>query len=112
MTGEAITAKDFRTWKASALAASRLYDQSNVELAKDRKKIIKQVIAEVAETLGNTPAVCRKSYVHPGLFASYEAGDFPSLFQRFKPQPKNRVWRDELIFARFLRMWDPSKYAS
>lgn len=111
LSGHAITAKDFRTWKASALAAGRLFDQLGVEPVAARKKVIKQVIAEVAEVLANTPAVCRKSYIHPGLFASYEAGEMPNLFRRFAPRTIRGFSHDEQVFACFLRRWDPDELA-
>jgi DNA topoisomerase I len=111
LSGHAITAKDFRTWKASALAAARLFDKRDVEPIAARKKVIRQVIAEVAEVLANTPAVCRKSYIHPGLFAAYEAGDFPSIYRRFAPGGTKGLARDEQIFARFVRRWDPADFA-
>jgi DNA topoisomerase I len=111
VTGQTITAKDFRTWKASSLAAARLFDERSVDEVRDRKKVIKTTIAAVAESLGNTPAVCRKSYIHPGLFSAYEGGDFPQLFRGFHPRRKNRFSRDEQILARFLRVWKPSKTA-
>lgn len=110
-TGKPITAKDFRTWKASALAAALLYDERDVEPVAARKKVIRKVIAAVAETLGNTPAVCRKSYIHPGLLAAYEGGDYPRIFQRFARRRKTRTSREEQIFACFLRRWKPSKRA-
>lgn len=111
-TGEAITAKDFRTWKASALAVGRLFDERRVDELGDRKRIVKKTIAAVAESLGNTPAVCRKSYIHPGLLSAYEAGEFGDLFRGFHPRRKNRFGRDEQFFVHFLRIWKPAKNAS
>jgi DNA topoisomerase-1 len=111
LSGHEITAKDFRTWKASALAAGHLYDDRDVEPLAARKEVIKRVVAEVAELLANTPAVCRKSYIHPGLFAAYEAGAFPKLFRRFTPRTARGFSREEQIFASFLRRWDPADFA-
>jgi DNA topoisomerase-1 len=110
-TGHHVTAKDFRTWKASALAAGQLYDQRDLSEERDRKHVIKETIVAVAESLGNTPAVCRKSYIHPGLLSAFESGDFAKLFRGFHPRRKNRFSRDEQIFARFLRVWKPPRKA-
>ncbi len=69
--GEAFTAKDFRTWGASVIAFAELARRADA----DRAIGIKTVIEPVAEALGNTPAISRKSYVHPALLeAAREAG--------------------------------------
>ncbi|WP_324750851.1 DNA topoisomerase IB [Sphingomonas sp. LY54] len=70
-TGDDFTAKDFRTWGASVIAFEEM-----VRRAADSDKIrLKSVIAPVAEALGNTPAISRKSYVHPALIeAAKDAG--------------------------------------
>src|SRR4051794_36721931 len=74
-SGHHFTAKDFRTWKASAVAAGMLYREKSVGKLAARKKVVKKVLAAVAETLGNTPTVCRKYYVHPGLIDTYLNGE-------------------------------------
>jgi DNA topoisomerase IB len=72
--GEGFTAKDFRTWHATVLAAVALAaaPESGSETA--RKRTIAAVVADVAEHLGNTPAVCRASYIDPRVFDRYRAG--------------------------------------
>jgi DNA topoisomerase-1 len=97
------TAKDFRTWKASAVAAGLLYREIGVEKLAARKKVVKQVFAAVAETLGNTPTVCRKYYVHPGLIEKYLDGKLAETFQRFRPSRSKTFSIDEQLLARFLR---------
>ena len=92
---ETITAKDFRTWKASSLAAELLYEERWADTSKERKRVINQVVANVAETLGNTPAACRNSYIHPGLLVSYEAGEFGDYFQGFSANRYNQLRRQE-----------------
>jgi DNA topoisomerase-1 len=68
---EAFTAKDFRTWGASVIAFAELARRADA----DRAIGIKTVVEPVAEALGNTPAISRKSYVHPALIdAAREAG--------------------------------------
>jgi DNA topoisomerase I len=71
------TAKDFRTWGASALALRELRKQSTP--GHGGKKVILATIRTVAERLGNTPAVCRKSYVHPAVLDAFRAGTLQPL---------------------------------
>ncbi|MFH7599338.1 DNA topoisomerase IB [Streptomyces racemochromogenes] len=75
-SGTAITAKDFRTWHATVLAAVAL--AVSVEAAGDstarRGRAISRAVREVSAYLGNTPAVCRASYINPRLFELYEEG--------------------------------------
>ncbi|MEZ6111373.1 MAG: hypothetical protein R3C99_10195 [Pirellulaceae bacterium] len=63
--GEGFTAKDFRTWQASATVAGRLHASLPVETKRQRREAIRSAIGEAAELLGNTTTVCRNSYVHP-----------------------------------------------
>jgi DNA topoisomerase-1 len=74
--GDDISAKEFRTWGGTVLAAAAL-DALGVPDAKTLARAnIKAAIDEVAASLGNTPAICRKCYVHPDLLQAYEAGEF------------------------------------
>jgi DNA topoisomerase-1 len=77
LSGEDYTAKDFRTWGGTVAALMALRDRQEAETATARKHNVVDAIRLVAEVLGNTPAVCRKCYIHPVLIASYESGDFP-----------------------------------
>jgi DNA topoisomerase I len=72
--GSDYTAKDFRTWHGSVLAAQALRACGPAGCAADAKKNVVQAIAAVARRLGNTPAVCRKCYVHPAVIDAYLAG--------------------------------------
>jgi DNA topoisomerase I len=74
ITGEDFTAKDFRTWAGTVLAAVALNAQGTFETKKQAKANIKTAICAVAELLGNTPAICRKCYVHPAIVGSYLSG--------------------------------------
>ena len=65
------TAKDFRTWGGTVLAAMALSRQDDFETKKQAKANIKTAISAVAKLLGNTPAVCRKCYVHPIIVEAY-----------------------------------------
>jgi DNA topoisomerase I len=74
ITGENFTAKDFRTWAGTVLAAMALNAQEAFENKSQAKKNIKDAISAVAKILGNTPAVCRKCYVHPAVLETYLDG--------------------------------------
>jgi DNA topoisomerase-1 len=71
IAGEDFTAKDFRTWGGTVLAAIALSKQEEFETKKQAKSNIKTAICAVAKLLGNTPAVCRKCYVHPVIVEAY-----------------------------------------
>jgi len=71
IAGEDFTAKDFRTWGGTVLAAIALSKQEEFQTKKQAKSNIKTAICAVAELLGNTPAVCRKCYIHPVIVEAY-----------------------------------------
>ncbi len=74
VTAPEFSAKDFRTWGGTILAALELADLGKAEEEKTLKKNILNAVKKVAEHLGNTPAVCRSSYIHPTVLKSYESG--------------------------------------
>lgn len=71
ITHQHFTAKDFRTWAGSVLAASLLSEFEPWSTATQAKKNVVDAIKRVAERLGNTPSVCRKCYVHPAVLEHY-----------------------------------------
>jgi DNA topoisomerase-1 len=71
VAGEDVTAKDFRTWAATTLAAIALARLEDAATRKAEKATIRLAIETVADILGNTAAVCRKCYVHPAIVAGY-----------------------------------------
>ena len=74
-TGDDFSAKDFRTWNATVLAAVALSVSGEVAgSATGRKRAIARAVKEVAHYLGNTPAVCRASYIDPRVFDAYRGG--------------------------------------
>jgi DNA topoisomerase I len=75
ITGEDFTAKDFRTWAGTVLAAMALTALGAFETKKQAKANIKDAISAVAKILGNTPAICRKCYVHPAVLENYLDGN-------------------------------------
>ncbi len=83
-TGEDFTAKDFRTWAANTLYLGRMLEGGMATSASRAKRRLREALAEVAQRLGNTPAVCRKSYVHPRLLDASEDGSLFSWQAQFK----------------------------
>jgi DNA topoisomerase-1 len=73
-TDEHFTAKDFRTWAGTVLACAALHTYEAFGTEREAKKNVVEAIAEVAARLGNTPAVCRKCYVHPAVLDCYLQG--------------------------------------
>jgi DNA topoisomerase I len=76
VAGEQFSAKDFRTWSGTVYAAVELAKRYEIGASqRSRQRAATAAIKEVATVLGNTPAVCRSSYVDPRLFDCYEAGE-------------------------------------
>ncbi|HWJ96071.1 MAG TPA: DNA topoisomerase IB, partial [Telluria sp.] len=74
ITGEDYTAKDFRTWSGTVLAALALQEFEKFDSEAQAKKNIVRAIESVAGKLGNTPTICRKCYVHPAVLDAYLDG--------------------------------------
>ena len=81
IAGENYTAKDFRTWGGTVLAAMALREFEKVDSKAQLKKNILRAIEKVSQKLGNTPNVCRKCYIHPAIFESYVDGSMIRHFQ-------------------------------
>jgi DNA topoisomerase-1 len=75
ITGRDVTAKDFRTWAGTVLAALALQEFEAFDSKATVKKNVRAAIERVAQRLGNTPTICRKCYVHPEIIGSYEQGE-------------------------------------
>src|SRR5262249_29848689 len=71
ISGDDFTAKDFRTWAGTALAAQALQEFEDFDTQAAAKRNITRAIERVAERLGNTKAVCRKCYIHPAVIDAY-----------------------------------------
>jgi DNA topoisomerase-1 len=87
-TGRDFSAKDFRTWAGSVHALETLWSASDVITEADRKKNIVAVLDSVSKKLGNSRAICKKYYVHPGLLRLYEENNF-SKYSRSMDQIEN-----------------------
>jgi DNA topoisomerase-1 len=103
ITGQDFSAKDFRTWAGTLLAALALNAQEPFETKKQAKANVKTAICAVAELLGNTPAVCRKCYVHPAVFETYLANtSVPGLSEAMKKSRGNQLKSAEGAILKFL----------
>ena len=74
LTGEDFTAKDFRTWAGTVMAAQALAASAEYSSAAQARRNVVKAVEQVAKRLGNTKAVCRKSYIHPAIFDCYMDG--------------------------------------
>ncbi len=103
--GADFTAKDYRTWAGSLLAfcALRQFDDEFPQAQR-----VVQVIKEVACRLGNTPAICRKCYVHPAVLSSYLEG---KLKIAAIPRTSNGLKADEAAFIRFIARYTKAQFA-
>jgi len=86
VTGKPFTAKDFRTWAATAQAIELLGSLEHAPTKKETKSQLNAAIKSIAETLGHTPTICRKSYIHPDVLTCYESG---TLYEWFAAQPQS-----------------------
>jgi DNA topoisomerase-1 len=91
-TSSEFSAKDFRTWGGTLLAAVALADIGPAADAREARRNLVRALRAVAERLGNTPAVCRTSYVHPAVFESSCAG---LTLEEFRPRRERRVARQQ-----------------
>jgi len=98
-TGADFTAKDYRTWGGSAHALHRLA-ALRFETAAEAKRHLVETIREAAARLGNTPAVCRRCYVHPAILEGYLEGTLHGLP---RARPRTGLEPEEVVLVAFLR---------
>jgi DNA topoisomerase-1 len=107
LSGREITAKDFRTWGGTMLAAVELRRMGEAASRREADRNIIAAVDAVAERLGNTRAVCRKYYVHPALLRAYLMGqvvDTPPPIRRSRHRkPGAALRRDEVLVLQFLQ---------
>jgi DNA topoisomerase-1 len=106
--GREITAKDFRTWGGTMLAAMELRRMGPAASRREADRNILAAVDAVAERLGNTRAVCRKYYVHPALLQAYLMGRVapappPAPRGRHERRPGGALRRDEVLVLQFLQ---------
>jgi DNA topoisomerase-1 len=100
LTGEHITAKNFRTWGGTLAAFTYLKNRLDSERAAE--KVVIEAIDEAAEALGNTRTVARAHYVHPHVLETYTEHTFGSYLKLAKPRPVPGLHPDEQLLAAFL----------
>ena len=103
VTGEDFTAKDFRTWAATVLAACALREAAAHESDTEAKKQVVTAIDGVARRLGHTRAVCRRSYVHPAVIDSFLDGSLTGVMNVTVARPPSRLRVDEAAVLTLLR---------
>ena len=91
ITGRDITAKDFRTWSGTVMAALALQEFEAFDTKATQKKNLKAAIERVSARLGNTPTICRKCYVHPEVLNAYVEGN---LLLEIKEQVEDELRSD------------------
>ena len=96
ITGREVTAKDFRTWTGTMLAAEALREMGSASTKRDAEHNVLSAIDRTAERLGNTRAVCRKYYIHPALIEAYLDGAV------LPPLPE-RMWQERRLHGPTLR---------
>ena len=112
IAGADFTAKDFRTWSGTVLATTALREQASAPSTAAAKKNVVRAIEAVADVLGNTPAVCRKSYIHPAVLDCYMdrtmdarlAGSVPPGVRRLA----SKLRADEVAALRILHCIRPA----
>ena len=107
LTAQDFTAKDFRTWAGTVLAALALSEFEKYDNQTQAKRNVVAAIEDVAKQLGNTPAICRKCYIHPEVLSAYMSGDLVKMIEgkiadKFKRQYA-RLSADEVMVLAFLR---------
>jgi DNA topoisomerase I len=100
LTGREVTAKDFRTWAGTVLAANLLQEIGKPDSTTAAKRRIRAALQDVAARLGNTVAICRKCYVHPSVLEAYMAGE---LRLRRHPSKEGALRPEEAATLRFLK---------
>jgi DNA topoisomerase I len=104
ITEQPFTAKDFRTWAGTVLACLALREFEACESLTQAKKNMVEAIKKVAEQLGNTPAVCRKCYVHPTVLETYMTGELLKTLEAAEKRMANskHSLREEEVQVMFL----------
>ena len=107
VTDQSFTAKDFRTWGGTVIATEALREMGGFDSQTKAKKNVVQAIKAAAEHLGNTPAICRKCYVHPAITDAYMNGSLLNFLKQYaerekKPSSKEGLRPDESLVLAFL----------
>jgi DNA topoisomerase-1 len=103
ISGDDVTAKDFRTWAGTVLAGMALRDLGTEDGRTAIRRNLATAIKSVAARLGNTAAVCRKCYIHPAVIEAYECGTLAAqIGSRPAPRRRGRLSPEETALLAFL----------
>lgn len=113
ITKENFSAKDFRTWSGTVIATEVLKELGEAETQTQAKKHITEAIKEASQHLGNTPAICRKCYVHPDVLDAYLHGTFLKTLQEQEARRQQKEFAglhpEEVALMEFLEGEHESK---
>jgi DNA topoisomerase-1 len=106
ITGEEITAKDFRTWGGTVYAAENLYNEGPFTSKTEAKQKISSAVKSVSKHLGNTTAVCRAYYIHPTVIATYEKQNLIPYFEKWQKDftSGRRLSKQEFLVHRLIQV--------
>jgi DNA topoisomerase-1 len=108
VAGPDVSAKVFRTWTGTLIAARRLGQEAPGPTLRHRRRAIVRVLDDVASRLGNTRAVCRSSYIHPGILRAYENGLPVRIGRSGDAPPRAGLSAAERALRAFLRAHRPA----
>jgi DNA topoisomerase-1 len=104
ITSQEFTAKDFRTWAGTLLAVTELGSSGCSESITEAKSVIARAVEKVAKQLGNTPAICRKCYIHPAVLLAYQDSESFELWEKelAKAEEEEGLGKEESALLKFL----------
>lgn len=105
--GRTVTAKDFRTWGGTVLAAIVLREYESPASVTQAKRDVRDAIKRVSQTLGNTPTICRQCYVHPEIVEAYMAGGFALTVRRGRERAESLRAEERAVMAFLKRRLSP-----
>jgi DNA topoisomerase-1 len=92
------TAKDFRTWGGTCLAANYLLERCACDSGDEAtKSVLVDVVKEVASKLGNKPATCKKYYIHPAVMDCYVSGTLRQMAEKFRQTRNTNVYEQIVL---------------
>lgn len=97
ISGGEFTAKDFRTWGGTCLAASFLIAKCVDQTDRETKSVLVDVIKDVALKLGNKPATCKKYYIHPTVMECYSSGTLRNFAEKFRDNKQNDLYEHVVL---------------
>lgn len=103
VSGYEVTAKDFRTWSGTLMAALTLAEQPAASSDAAAKRAIRAAVTQVAERLGNTVAICRKCYIHPVVIGAYMKGTLTGRFARKRAKASGGLEPEERALLALLK---------